>query len=68
MKKNDAPTLKETYQRLRELLVTVTVENDDKENLVNLLNQKCERKREELTRVEAECSQSYENLANVSTD
>ena len=59
MSKNDS------YQSLREVLISLTVENDDKDHVVNLLKQKCAIKTDELGKVQNEVSQTYEDLLRV---
>lgn len=55
----------DSHQNLREMLISLTVDNDDKENVIKLLKQKCLQKTEELAKVQYDCTKMYEDLANV---
>ena len=59
-------TKRESHQSLLEMLISLTVDNEDKENLLKLLKQKCLQRTEELARVQNDCTQMYEELAKVS--
>lgn len=58
-------TKRDSHQSLREMLISLTVDNEDKDNLLKLLKQKCLQRTEELARVQNDYTKMYEESAKV---
>ena len=55
----------EIYQKLKSQLISLNLDYEDKSNLINILENKCNQKRESLSNVEDEIDSSYQQIIQV---